>query len=78
MVRQAEEPLEAEQDISMNVDQEFPLFNISVVKLIKNQTLSAAEQNYAQIEKDGLALIFWLKKFHKYLYGCHFTLVTDH
>jgi hypothetical protein len=41
-------------------------------------SLKLAEQNYSQIEKDGLALIFGIKKFHKYIYGWHFTLVKDH
>ena len=32
-----------------------------------SRALSAAEKNYAQIEKEGFALVFGINKFHKYI-----------
>ena len=43
-----------------------------------SQTLKPSDNNYAQLEKKALSLIYGIRKFHKYIYGCGFTLVTDH
>ena len=43
-----------------------------------SRTLNSAEKNYSQLDKEGASVMFGLKKFHKYLYGRHFTIVTDH
>ena len=41
-------------------------------------TLSPTKMNYSQIEKEALSLIYGIHKFHQYLYGHSFVLVTDH
>ena len=50
---------------------ERPIANVS-------KTLNQTQRNYSQIQKEALAIVFALHKFHQFLYGRKFILVTDH
>ncbi|CAK1587023.1 unnamed protein product [Parnassius mnemosyne] len=43
-----------------------------------SRTLNAAEQNYSQLDKEALAIVFGVRKHHQYLYGRQFILRSDH
>ena len=43
-----------------------------------SRTLTSAEQRYSQLDKEGLAVTFGVKKFHQYVYGRSFVIYTDH
>ena len=43
-----------------------------------SRTLTPSKKNYSQLEKEALSLTVGVKEFHQYLYGCTFTLITDH
>ena len=42
-----------------------------------SRTLTDTEKKYSQVEKEGLACVFGVSRFHAYLFGHKFTLVTD-
>lgn len=43
-----------------------------------SRRLTVCEQNYAQIDREGLAVVFALNKYSKFLLGRKFVLRTDH
>ncbi|CAB4022898.1 Hypothetical predicted protein [Paramuricea clavata] len=43
-----------------------------------SRTLSKPERGYSQLDKEALAILFAVKKFHQFLYGRHFVVYTDH
>ncbi|XP_017478638.1 PREDICTED: uncharacterized protein K02A2.6-like [Rhagoletis zephyria] len=42
-----------------------------------SRSLTPAEQNYSQLDREALAIFFGVRHFHEYLYGQTFKLVTD-
>ena len=43
-----------------------------------SKTLTETQKRYSQIQKEALSIIYALSKFHQFLYGIKFILVTDH
>ena len=43
-----------------------------------SRKLGKAKLTYATIKKECLAIVWSIQKFHRYVYGCEFTLETDH
>lgn len=42
------------------------------------KSLSKSERNYSVNRRELLAIVYALKKFHKYIYGSHFIVYSDH
>ena len=43
-----------------------------------SKSLAKSQEGYSQIDKEALSIIWAVKKFHYYLMGKEFTLITDH
>ena len=43
-----------------------------------SRTLAPAGHNYSQLDKEALAIIFGVKRFHDHMVGRKFTIVSDH
>ena len=44
---------------------------------IVSRSLSPVEQRYSQTEREALAIVWAVERLHVYLFGGHFTLLTD-
>ena len=43
-----------------------------------SRSLAPAECKYSQLDKEALAIIFGVKRLHRYLFGRTFKIVSDH
>jgi hypothetical protein len=43
-----------------------------------SRALTPVEQRYSQIEREALAVVYGCERFHLYVYGNPFTVITDH
>jgi hypothetical protein len=46
--------------------------------IFASKTLTQAQSNYSNIEREMLGVMYGVERFHTYLYGRRFTIVTDH
>ena len=43
-----------------------------------SRALTPVEKRYSQIDKEALAIVFGVKRYHQYLYGRTFSIYSDH
>lgn len=63
--------------LGATISHRFPDGSIKVVQHA-SRALTPAERNYSQPDREGLAIIFAVTKFHRMVFGRKFRLQTDH
>ncbi|XP_055523194.1 uncharacterized protein K02A2.6-like [Wyeomyia smithii] len=63
--------------VGATISHKLPDGSIKVVQHA-SRALTSAEQAYSQPDREGLAILFAVTKFHKMLFGRRFILQTDH
>ena len=58
-------------------DLEWLYYRTSKPVMFASRALTGAEKNYQNLERECLAMIWGMEKFHYFLYGKKFTLNTD-
>ena len=60
--------------ILSNIDQDGAVRNVAYA----SRSLTPTEQRYSQTEREALAVVWGCERFHMYLIGTPFELITDH
>lgn len=63
--------------LGATISHRFPDGSIKVVQHA-SRALAPAERNYSQTDREGLAIIYAVTKFHRMIFGRKFLLQTDH
>ncbi|XP_053690985.1 uncharacterized protein K02A2.6-like [Sabethes cyaneus] len=63
--------------LGATISHRFPDGSLKVIQHA-SRALAPAERNYSQPDREGLAIIFAVTKFHRVIFGRKFRLQTDH
>ena len=71
------------QDVSLEVDASSKGLGAALVQAsgpvaFASKTLTTAQSNYSNLERECLAIVHGIQRYHHYLFGRHFTIITDH